>query len=143
MTHAFRSSFIAFAALALSACNPDAPIGASDDASRSDAPINDVSDVPVGEAPRLDVPVTDVPVTDVPVTDVPVGRARDRPDACANAIATSDICCMVSMAARRSAPRSAPWVPRHVCVQRVDSADAAHVARPWSLLRSAAARLPS
>lgn len=117
MTHAFRSSFIAFAALALSACNPDAPIGASDDASRSDAPINDASDVPVGDAPRLDVPVTDVPVTDVPVTDAP----GDRPDACSSAIVTSDICCMVGMAESICSAVRAGGRPCHVCVQRVDA----------------------
>ncbi len=136
MTHAFRSSFIAFAALALSACNPDAPIGASDDASRSDAPINDASDVPVGDAPRLDVPVTDVPVTDVPVTDVPVGDVPgDRPDACANAIATSDICCMVSMAETICTAVRAGGRPCHVCVQRVDSAG---TPRTWSAVESPA-----
>ncbi len=122
MTHAFRSSFIAFAALALSACEPDAPIGASDDAARSDAPVNDASDVPVTDVPVTDVPVTDVPPIDVPRTDVPVGDAPgDRPDACANAIATFDICCMVGMAETICTAVRAGGRPCHVCVQRVDA----------------------
>lgn len=118
MNHALRASLIALFALSLDACTPDAPIGANDDASsRADAP---VTDAPVTDAPSTDVPVTDAPRLDAPVTDAP----NDRPDACASAIATSDICCDVARADSVCAAVRAGGRPCHVCVQRVNAAGA-------------------
>ncbi len=97
MTHAFRPSLVAFVALSLAACQPDAPIGSGNDGG---AP---------GDMPPADVPPSDAP--DAPPSDAPV---------CEPAIATSD-CATEQIAQTICASTVHNGRPCHVCVQRVDA----------------------
>lgn len=126
-------------ALSLAACQPTAPIGANDDASRSDTPVTDVppadvpaTDVPPTDVPPLDVPPADVPPTDVPPVDAPrVDVPSDGP-VCSPVIATFD-CGTEAIAqticgAVRTAGRAC-----HVCVQNTT---AGGVANRWSAVET-------